>query len=128
MGEWGEKLRRQRAPPVGDAGLEVRGRDRIQVGDQRASLVGDFSDYESWKAARNQWVEPTVQAQQEWADHVASLVDGSVRTATTCNSWYVGANIPGKKRGMLVYLGGMKNFAARCKAVADKGYEGFIAR
>jgi len=29
---------------------------------QRASLVGDFSDYESWKAARNQWVEPTAQA------------------------------------------------------------------
>jgi predicted nucleotide-binding protein len=29
---------------------------------QRASLVGDFSDYESWKAARSQWVEPTVQA------------------------------------------------------------------
>jgi hypothetical protein len=29
---------------------------------QRASLVGDSSDYESWKAARNQWVEPTVQA------------------------------------------------------------------
>jgi predicted nucleotide-binding protein len=29
---------------------------------QRASLVGDFSDYESWKSARNQWVEPTMQA------------------------------------------------------------------
>jgi predicted nucleotide-binding protein len=29
---------------------------------QRASLVGDFSDYESWKAARNQWIEPTAQA------------------------------------------------------------------
>jgi predicted nucleotide-binding protein len=29
---------------------------------QRASLVGDFSDYESWKAARNQWIEPTSQA------------------------------------------------------------------
>ncbi|HEX3434563.1 MAG TPA: nucleotide-binding protein [Solirubrobacteraceae bacterium] len=29
---------------------------------QRASLVGDFSDYESWKAARNQWIDPTVQA------------------------------------------------------------------
>jgi predicted nucleotide-binding protein len=29
---------------------------------QRASLVGDFSDYESWKAARRQWIEPTVQA------------------------------------------------------------------
>ena len=33
---------------------------------QRASLVGDFSDYESWKAARKQWIEPTVQA----LDHV----------------------------------------------------------
>jgi predicted nucleotide-binding protein len=29
---------------------------------QRASLVGDFSDYESWKAARMQWIDPTVQA------------------------------------------------------------------
>ena len=29
---------------------------------QRASLVGDFSDYESWKSARNQWIDPTVQA------------------------------------------------------------------
>jgi predicted nucleotide-binding protein len=29
---------------------------------QRASLVGDFSDYESWKAARSQWIDPTVQA------------------------------------------------------------------
>jgi len=29
---------------------------------QRASLVGDFSDYESWKSARKQWIEPTVQA------------------------------------------------------------------
>jgi predicted nucleotide-binding protein len=29
---------------------------------QRASLVGDFSDYESWKAARKQWIDPTTQA------------------------------------------------------------------
>ncbi len=31
---------------------------------QRASLVGDFSDYESWKSARKQWLDPTVQALQ----------------------------------------------------------------
>src|ERR1700722_13351988 len=29
---------------------------------QRASLVGDFSDYESWKAARKQWIDPTANA------------------------------------------------------------------
>ena len=42
-------------------------------------------------------------------------------------SWFTGGNIPGKKRGMLAYLGGMGNFTARCKEVAEKGYEGFIA-
>src|SRR4029077_1277940 len=29
---------------------------------ERASLVGDFSDYEAWKATRNQWIEQTAQA------------------------------------------------------------------
>ena len=42
-------------------------------------------------------------------------------------SWFTGGNIPGKKRGVLAYLGGMGNFTARCKEVAEKGYEGFIA-
>jgi hypothetical protein len=42
-------------------------------------------------------------------------------------SWFTGGNIPGKKRAMLVYLGGMCNFVARCKEVAEKGYEGFVA-
>jgi predicted nucleotide-binding protein len=44
---------------------------------QRASLVGDFSDYESWKAARNQWIEPTVQALEhmyDGPDHGAEFV------------------------------------------------------
>src|SRR5258705_13281197 len=38
--------------------------DQGQALVQRASLVGDFSDYESWKAARKQWIEPTVKALQ----------------------------------------------------------------
>ncbi|MFI4990251.1 MAG: TIR domain-containing protein [Solirubrobacterales bacterium] len=55
---------------------------------QRASLVGDFSDYESWKAARKQWIDPTVQALEhmygsrrearEFADAV-TCPDGSKR-------------------------------------------------
>jgi predicted nucleotide-binding protein len=55
---------------------------------QRASLVGDFSDYESWKAARSQWIDPTVQALEhmyggptearEFAD-VATCPEGSKR-------------------------------------------------
>src|ERR1700749_384512 len=37
---------------------------------QRASLVGDFSDYESWKSARKQWIDPTTQA-------LAHMYDGA---------------------------------------------------
>src|ERR1700684_570438 len=37
---------------------------QVQPLSQRASLVGDFSDYESWKAARKQWLDPTAQALQ----------------------------------------------------------------
>ena len=36
--------------------------NRGQALVQRASLVGDFSDYESWKGARRQWIDPTVEA------------------------------------------------------------------
>src|ERR1017187_418337 len=36
--------------------------NRGQALVQRASLVGDFSDYESWKGARKQWIQPTVEA------------------------------------------------------------------
>jgi len=42
-----------------------------------------------------------------------------------CNSWYVGANIPGKPRVFLPYVGGFPRYEARCNDVAAKGYEGF---
>jgi cyclohexanone monooxygenase len=44
---------------------------------------------------------------------------------TAANSWFVGANIPGKKRAFLFYGGGNVLFREKCEAVAAKGYEGF---
>ena len=41
------------------------------------------------------------------------------------DSWYVGANVPGKPREMLNYPGGLALYLQQCEAVADKGYEGF---
>ncbi|HEV7529096.1 MAG TPA: TIR domain-containing protein [Solirubrobacteraceae bacterium] len=52
---------------------------------QRASLVGDFSDYESWKAARNQWVEPTAQALEH-------MYDGSSQAAEFTQTIKASAN------------------------------------
>jgi cyclohexanone monooxygenase len=41
------------------------------------------------------------------------------------NSWYVGANVPGKPRVFMPYLGGLHVYRARCEEVAARDYEGF---
>jgi cyclohexanone monooxygenase len=41
------------------------------------------------------------------------------------NSWYVGANIPGKPRVVMPYTGGQPLYRERCAAVVERGYEGF---
>ena len=45
-----------------------------------------------------QTIEPTLEAQDAWVDHVNEVAQGDVQhTAPSCNSWYLGANIPGGK-------------------------------
>jgi cyclohexanone monooxygenase len=41
------------------------------------------------------------------------------------NSWYMGANIPGKPRVFMPYVGGVGAYRIKCDDVAAKGYEGF---
>jgi cyclohexanone monooxygenase len=42
------------------------------------------------------------------------------------NSWYTGANIPGKPRVFMPYVGGVTAYKKKCDEVAAKGYEGFM--
>jgi hypothetical protein len=41
------------------------------------------------------------------------------------NSWYLGANIPGKPRVFMPYAGGMAHYARLCAQVAEENYKGF---
>jgi len=50
----------------------------------------------------------------------------SVRLCSPAQSWYMGANIPGKKREMLVYPGGLPLYLQKCKESANAGYAGFV--
>ena len=68
-------------------------------------------------------IEPSEAAEQQWVAHATEVANATLYPAT--NSWYVGANIPGKPRQFMVYLGGFSAYRARCAQVADKGYEGF---
>ena len=68
-------------------------------------------------------IEPTAAAEQHWGEHVKELADGTLFTAT--DSWYMGANIPGKPRVFLPYIGGFGAYRKLCQEVVETGYEGF---
>lgn len=68
-------------------------------------------------------IEASEAAEQQWVAHATEVADATLYPRT--NSWYVGANIPGKPRQFMVYLGGFSAYRERCAAVADRGYEGF---
>jgi len=67
-------------------------------------------------------IEATREAEAAWIEDVSELADASIYP--TCNSWYVGANVPGKPRVFMVYLG-LAGYIERCNEIVAKGYEGF---
>jgi len=70
-------------------------------------------------------IEPTQQAESDWIAHVNDVAEGTMYTTPSCNSWYLGANIPGKPRIFMPYVGGYPRYRERCEAVVENGYEGF---
>ena len=66
--------------------------------------------------------EPTLQAENEWVDHVGEIASKTL--FASANSWYTGANIPGKPRVFLPYIGGLGNYTVICEDVVANGYRG----
>ena len=69
-------------------------------------------------------IEASQPAQDAWVDHVNKVADSTLYPLA--NSWYVGANIPGKPRVFMPYVGGFATYKRKCDAVAAGGYEGFV--
>lgn len=69
-------------------------------------------------------VEAAQDAEDQWVDHVNEVADQTLYPHAA--SWYMGANIPGKPRVFMPYLGGMGAYAEICDDVARNGYEGFL--
>jgi cyclohexanone monooxygenase len=68
-------------------------------------------------------IEAQTRAEREWVEHVNAIADGTLYPLA--DSWYMGANIPGKPRVFMPYVGGVHNYKKKCDAVARNGYEGF---
>ncbi len=64
-------------------------------------------------------------AEDAWVAHVNEVAGETLYL--DCNSWYLGANIPGKPRVFMPYLG-FPPYVEKCNEVAAKGYEGFETR
>ena len=69
-------------------------------------------------------MEPTEAAQDRWAGYVDKIAHKTL--FPKANSWYMGANIPGKKRMFMPYIGGVGTYRQKCQEVVDANYEGFV--
>jgi cation diffusion facilitator CzcD-associated flavoprotein CzcO len=95
----------------------------IMAVEQHVEFIADC--LVDMRARGSQVVEPTREAQDGWIEHAASLVEGELRASESCNSWYLGANIPGKVRIYMPYLGGLPAYREKCDEIAADGYRGF---
>jgi cation diffusion facilitator CzcD-associated flavoprotein CzcO len=68
-------------------------------------------------------IEATIEAEDAWVDHVNEIADATLYPLA--NSWYLGANIPGKPRVFMPYVGGVGAYRRVCDEVAARGYDGF---
>jgi cation diffusion facilitator CzcD-associated flavoprotein CzcO len=72
-------------------------------------------------------IEAEADAEAEWTDHLIEVAEGTLYRLLR-NSWYHGANTPGKKTMFMGYVGGLDKFVAALGACADEGYRGFALR
>ncbi len=75
-------------------------------------------------ARKAQTLEATEAAEDAWVAHVNEVA--SMTLVHRANSWYMGANVPGKPRVFLPYIGGVPAYRQKCAEVAANGYEGFV--
>jgi cation diffusion facilitator CzcD-associated flavoprotein CzcO len=82
-----------------------------------AEAIGNLDDH-GYAA-----IEATLDAVDGWVAECARRADATL--FTRANSWYMGANVPGKPRGFMLFVGGFATYNDICAEVADAGYKGF---
>ncbi len=88
--------------------------------EQHVEWIADCIGYMRERNFRR--IEATPDAETAWVARVNEIADGTL--FPTANSWYLGANVPGKPRVFMPYIG-FPPYVEKCNAVAASGYEGF---
>ena len=68
-------------------------------------------------------VEPELDAENSWVEHVQEVANKTL--FPRANSWYMGANIPGKPRLFMPYIGGVGVYREICEEIVADNYRGF---
>ncbi len=91
--------------------------------EQNVDWIASCLDYLHANGACRVEAEPA--SEDKWTAHVYDAVDGTVLSKMT-DSWFFGANTPGKARRATVYAGGARAFREYCEQVAGTGYPGLV--
>ena len=89
--------------------------------EQHVDFIADCISY--MRQRELQLIEASPEAEEHWVEHVNAVADMTLFPG--CNSWYLGANIPGKPRVFQPLLG-FPDYIAKCEEVAANDYEGFM--
>lgn len=89
--------------------------------EQHVDFIAECISYMRQRNLRLIEADPV--AEEQWVEHVNAVADTTLYPS--CNSWYLGANVPGKPRVFLPLLG-FPEYVTRCKEVAANDYEGFM--
>ena len=89
--------------------------------EQHMDWVADCLQY--LKSQGYSRIEADVDAETNWVHHVNEVADSTLYPLA--NSWYVGANIPGKPRVFMPYVGGFHTYKQKCDEIVTGGYAGF---
>jgi cyclohexanone monooxygenase len=96
-----------------------------------SNMVTSIEQHVEWIADCLAWmrdhgyrrIEPTEEAQRSWTEHVAETAGFTLHAHA--NNWYNGANIPGKVRIFMPYVGGVAAYGDKLDEIAGADYEGF---
>jgi cation diffusion facilitator CzcD-associated flavoprotein CzcO/acetyl esterase/lipase len=89
--------------------------------EQHVEWIGDCLSYLSSNGL--DVIEPTETAEAGWLQHVNDCAD--ITLYPHADSWYMGANVPGKPRVFLPYVGGVDTYRGACDEVVSRDYLGF---
>ncbi len=90
--------------------------------EQHVDWIADCLDHLTGRQQAT--IEALADAEAAWVEHVNEIANGTLYPQA--NSWYMGANVPGKPRQFLPYAGGLGVYAEHCEGIAARGYEGFV--